>query len=95
MSAGRERSISAPQRRRQVQVTDHACRRYLERIDATEPYPKATIREAWSIIRNKAKVGASLDEPLVLVYDVGHNGAAVILTVYDAGADGQSEVIRA
>lgn len=63
-----------------IHITDHAKRRYLERIDSEEPYPGTAIRGAWKATRD----GTPGDTPpIVLVCAHGPRGAAV-LTVYAA-----------
>lgn len=59
-----------------VHVTDHAQRRYLERVDAGEPYPASAIRELWRAIRS----GAADVRAVQLVY-TAERGRVRILTV--------------
>lgn len=77
----------------QVHITRHARQRYLERVDAEEPYPAAAIREAWHAVCD-GENGGDEQTAVVLVYTVDSGGAA-ILTVYPNDECDGLEVRRA
>lgn len=69
--------------RGRVAVTSHAQLAYLGRVDATEQYPAARVRERWRRSRRSTHPNARRGpEGLYLVYDVPDDDFAKILTVY-------------
>lgn len=99
MSVLDELGLGEPDPPDRVRVSDHAIRRYLERVDVSDPYPASTIREAW-----KQTVNAGTDEDgsvprsrsetgLKLIAEYGSETATVV-TVYhrDDGGE-QHEVV--
>ena len=64
-------------------VTTHASLAWLERVNPQETYPASAVLSAWDRSRHTTNhPQARATDELYLVYDIGPDDTAVILTVY-------------
>lgn len=81
-----------PSTSKPVRATDHAARRYLERIDASEPYPATTLADLWRRVHAGEPLPAFVPGPVVLVADCSGQRTDVV-TVYRPDADRSRAVV--